>query len=335
MLTRSRHLRWHAPQGLRSALFPFSRVFPCGFIVCVGRKCRPPRPRPAVPSLRSRPLPSIPPEANSSASSPSSPWSVSVEETNGALRCHCRSAVDRRCDRVQSAAEAAAMSLESAFTVQMAKLPKSIRQMKMKDFLEQFGGDIRQAMGFRLPAALPASTVARAAGPVSRVGLATVKRVDGTAVRRPRPAAGAVGRPPLAGAPSANTDAPLPPKGTRLPMATPSRSGGGVADPRMARPDEVLLSVNGSPVRRPDNAPPPSALPLTAVRATVGRSRTAVGRTAPPAEDIAIDVALADGRAISLASSDIPSTLSDAEKLAARERLLALQSQVSAILSKL
>ncbi|KAA0165853.1 hypothetical protein FNF28_03359 [Cafeteria roenbergensis] len=53
--------------------------------------------------------------------------------------------VDRRCDKVVADSEAAASELRSAFSMQMAKLPKRIRAMTMREFIEQCGGNVMQA----------------------------------------------------------------------------------------------------------------------------------------------------------------------------------------------
>ncbi|KAA0147236.1 hypothetical protein FNF29_07497 [Cafeteria roenbergensis] len=178
--------------------------------------------------------------------------------------------VDRRCDKVVADSEAAASELRSAFSMQMAKLPKRIRAMTMREFIEQCGGNVMQAT----------------------------------------------------------------PGGARL-----------------ARPDEVFVSANGSPVMLA-----PAAGPGTVIRATIGKSRTAVprirphvakgGADAPPPATSAvqpeteeggviIDLATADGRALDLSKPDVAATLSGADKEAALARLLALQSQVASVLSKL
>ncbi|KAA0168280.1 hypothetical protein FNF27_07160 [Cafeteria roenbergensis] len=222
--------------------------------------------------------------------------------------------VDRRCDKVVADSEAAASELRSAFSMQMAKLPKRIRAMTMREFIEQCGGNVMQA-----------AAAGRAGG-----GL-------------PRPA----GRPPLGGSTGANAG-----RGTATPgksaARAPAQTPGGA---RLARPDEVFVSANGSPVMLA-----PAAGPGTVIRATIGKSRTAVprirphvakgGADAPPPATSAvqpeteeggviIDLATADGRALDLSKPDVAATLSGADKEAALARLLALQSQVASVLSKL
>jgi BRCT domain type II-containing protein len=127
----------------------------------------------------------------------------------------------------------------------------------------------------------------------------------------------------------------------------------------MARPDEALVSVNGSPLMV-------SASAMTAIRATIGKSRTAVARVARPiasssssssssssvtvatmqsaaakragpgeAEDVAIDVALGNGKAVDLANPSVQAKLTTADRAAAKAKLLALQNQVASILSSL
>lgn len=268
--------------------------------------------------------------------------------------------MDRRCDKVVADSEAAASELRSAFSMQMAKLPKRIRAMTMREFIEQCGGNVMQAVsrlprgragetGGRAARIAPAATVARPAAGVARTRLpaATAVRPQAAAGRAggglPRPA----GRPPLGGSTGANAG-----RGTATPgksaARAPAQTPGGA---RLARPDEVFVSANGSPVMLA-----PAAGPGTVIRATIGKSRTAVprirphvakgGADAPPPATSAvqpeteeggviIDLATADGRALDLSKPDVAATLSGADKEAALARLLALQSQVASVLSKL
>ena len=171
--------------------------------------------------------------------------------------------------------------------------------------------------------------------------------------RRLRPAALEAACPGLRAGPRwaarrAPTRAEAPQRPASLRRVLRPRPRGGA---RLARPDEVFVSANGSPVMLA-----PAAGPGTVIRATIGKSRTAVprirphvakgGADAPPPATSAvhpeteeggviIDLATADGRALDLSKPDVAATLSGADKEAALARLLALQSQVASVLSKL
>jgi len=245
--------------------------------------------------------------------------------------------VDRRCDKIQADAADAASALRSAFGMQMAKLPRRIRAMKMKDFIEQCGGSVMQAVSM-----LPRARQAGAASGRGPAPMATVARPQAGA-RAPvatarRPVGGA--RPPLGGStvPNAAGRVPKTPGvGGRLPSRTP-------AGARLARADEVFVSANGSPVVMAGAVGAVSRVgaPATGVRATIGKSRAAVskvrrgGAAEPPASDsVAIDVAIGDGREVDLARPEVQAALTAEDKEAARAKLLALQSQLASILTSL
>jgi Nbl1 / Borealin N terminal len=54
--------------------------------------------------------------------------------------------VEARCRLVREEMESQKLALRAKFSVEKLKLPKSIRQMPLKEFLEQFGEDVQAVL---------------------------------------------------------------------------------------------------------------------------------------------------------------------------------------------
>lgn len=62
------------------------------------------------------------------------------------LRMRVCGTVDSRCEQLRQQAEDLARGIQATLRSQLAKLPKSVREMKMSDFMNKYNGDVQAVM---------------------------------------------------------------------------------------------------------------------------------------------------------------------------------------------
>jgi hypothetical protein len=164
--------------------------------------------------------------------------------------------------QMRSLTERLALRLESSFRYELLKLPLAVRSMTMRDFCEQCGGDVEQAIQHaakRRKAAAelmpPPSSIMQPPRSIARPKLVRDAEAPAGARNSRRQVASSTTATPMAGARAtrgrtaaatpggAGISTPLVGVGA-MPMLTPRMHD----TPRFARTGEVMLSTNGSPI---------------------------------------------------------------------------------------
>ncbi|KAG5176995.1 hypothetical protein JKP88DRAFT_265277 [Tribonema minus] len=216
--------------------------------------------------------------------------------------------VDARCQRIREEGERLKLALRNKFAVQKLRLPKSIRQMPLRQFLEDYGEDARAVL-------ITATEPGMGSG-----GAMNSEGEPQTAVKGARDrgvaADAAVGRsmmmlPVLSDRRGgAALETPCKPSHAAISvMPTPGTAA------RLARRGEMMLSVNGSPL-------------VVAPMMSMG-----VGGGGNAQQRLSTIHAL-EAEVASIAGGD-PSALPDDMKRAAFGQLLSLQDQITQMMSTL
>jgi len=165
--------------------------------------------------------------------------------------------------QMRSLTERLALRLESSFRYELLKLPLAVRSMTMREFCEECGGDVEQAIQHaakrRKPAAeaMPApSALMQPPRSIARPKPAPrdTEAPAGSRTSRRNPAANAAATPAAGGRATRGRTAAATPGGagvstpcvgsSAMPMMTPRM----YETPRFARTGEMMLSANGSPI---------------------------------------------------------------------------------------